>query len=70
MINSIINLSLRDRFMVLIAMTIIALTGFYAYKNAPLDAIPDLSDVQVIVFTEFPGQSSTCIIQSVSVIGL
>lgn len=57
MINSIINLSLRDRFMVLIAMTIIALTGFYAYKNAPLDAIPDLSDVQVIVFTEFPGQS-------------
>jgi len=57
MINSIINASLRDRFMVLIAATIIALAGLFAYKNAPLDAIPDLSDVQVIVFTKYAGQS-------------
>ena len=57
MINAIINASLRDRFMVLIATAIITLVGLFAYKNAPLDAIPDLSDVQVIIFTEFPGQS-------------
>jgi len=57
MINALISASLRDRFMVLIATAIIALTGIYAYKNAPLDAIPDLSDVQVIIFTEYPGQS-------------
>ncbi|NIO39380.1 MAG: CusA/CzcA family heavy metal efflux RND transporter [Burkholderiales bacterium] len=57
MINAIINASLRDRFMVLIATVIIAVFGFYSYFNAPLDAIPDLSDVQVIIFTEFPGQS-------------
>jgi len=57
MINSIINASLRDRFMVLIAAMIIALAGLFAYKNAPLDAIPDLSDVQVIVFTKYAGQS-------------
>ena len=57
MINAIINASLRDRFMVLIATVIIALVGLFAYKNAPLDAIPDLSDVQVIIFTEYPGQS-------------
>lgn len=57
MINAIINASLRDRFMVLIAAVIITLTGLYAYKNTPLDAIPDLSDVQVIIFTKFPGQS-------------
>ncbi len=57
MINAIINASLRDRFMVLIATVIIALVGLYAYKNMPLDAIPDLSDVQVIIFTEYPGQS-------------
>ena len=57
MINAIINASLRDRFMVLIAAAIIALVGLFAYKNAPLDAIPDLSDVQVIIFTEYPGQS-------------
>ena len=42
MINAIINASLRDRFMVLIATVIIALVGLFAYKSAPLDAIPDL----------------------------
>lgn len=57
MIESIINASLRERFMVIIATVIIALAGLFAYKNAPLDAIPDLSDVQVIIFTEYPGQS-------------
>ena len=57
MINAIINASLRDRFMVLIITVIIALAGLFAYKNTPLDAIPDLSDVQVIVFTKYPGQS-------------
>ena len=57
MINAIISASLRDRFMVLIATVIIAITGFYAYTTSPLDAIPDLSDVQVIIFTKFPGQS-------------
>jgi Cu(I)/Ag(I) efflux system membrane protein CusA/SilA len=57
MIKAIINASLRDRFMVLMATMIIALVGLYSYKNTPLDAIPDLSDVQVIIFTEFPGQS-------------
>lgn len=57
MINAIIRASLRDRFMIMIAMVIIAVVGVFAYKNAPLDAIPDLSDVQVIVFTKYPGQS-------------
>ncbi|MEH6468878.1 MAG: CusA/CzcA family heavy metal efflux RND transporter [Porticoccus sp.] len=57
MISAIISASLRDRFMILIATVIIALVGLFAYKNAPLDAIPDLSDVQVIVFTKYPGQS-------------
>ena len=57
MINAIISASLRDRFMILIATVIIALVGLFAYKNVPLDAIPDLSDVQVIVFTKYQGQS-------------
>ena len=57
MIGAIINASLRDRFMVLIATFIIGAIGIFAYKNVPLDAIPDLSDVQVIIFTEYPGQS-------------
>ncbi len=57
MINAIIDSSLKDRFMVLIATVIIATVGLWSYNNTPLDAIPDLSDVQVIVFTEFPGQA-------------
>jgi len=57
MINAIITASIRDRFMVILATLIIATAGFYAYKSTPLDAIPDLSDVQVIIFTEYPGQS-------------
>ncbi len=57
MIQAIINTSLREKFQVLIATFIILAAGVWAVKNTPLDAIPDLSDVQVIVFTEYPGQS-------------
>jgi len=57
MISAIINSSLKDRFMVLLAAVIIALAGLWSFKNMPLDAIPDLSDVQVIVFTDYSDQS-------------
>ena len=57
MINAIINGSLKDRFMVLIATVIIAMVGLWSYNNTALDAIPDLSDVQVIIFTKYPGQA-------------
>jgi copper/silver efflux system protein len=57
MIEAIINMSLNKKAMVLIASVMIFFAGLYALKNTPLDAIPDLSDVQVIVFTEYPGQA-------------
>ncbi len=57
MINAIINASLRDRFMVLAATVLLVGAGLLALKNTPLDAIPDLSDVQVIVFTKYEGQA-------------
>ncbi len=57
MIEKIINFSIRDRLLVLIATAIIIAAGVWTLKNTPLDAIPDLSDVQVIVFTKFPGQA-------------
>ena len=57
MIERIINASLKDRLMVLIAAGLIAAAGVWAYRTIPLDAIPDLSDVQVIVFTEYAGQA-------------
>jgi len=57
MIERIISASLRDKFLVLIATLLLVVAGVWAVKNTPLDAIPDLSDVQVIVFTEYPGQA-------------
>ncbi|WP_366515505.1 CusA/CzcA family heavy metal efflux RND transporter [Nitrosomonas sp.] len=56
-INAIINGSLNHRFIVLLAVIVLASAGIWSFKHMPLDAIPDLSDVQVIVFTEYPGQA-------------
>jgi len=57
MIIKIINASLKDKFQVMIATFLLLAVGLWAVKNTPLDAIPDLSDVQVIVFTEYAGQA-------------
>ncbi|VAX24135.1 Cobalt-zinc-cadmium resistance protein CzcA; Cation efflux system protein CusA [hydrothermal vent metagenome] len=57
MIAAIIEGSIRNRALVLIATLITFVAGLLALQRTPLDAIPDLSDVQVIVFTEFPGQA-------------
>ncbi|MCW9053163.1 MAG: efflux RND transporter permease subunit, partial [Motiliproteus sp.] len=57
MIDIFINGSLRNRFLIIIATLLLVVGGIWAVKKTPLDAIPDLSDVQVIVFTEFPGQA-------------
>ena len=57
MIAHIIRWSIHNRFMVLLLTFILTGWGLYAVKNTPLDAIPDLSDVQVIIKTPFPGQA-------------
>ena len=57
MIEQIISWSLRNRFMVILLTLILTGWGIYAVKNTPLDAIPDLSDVQVIIKTTYPGQA-------------
>ncbi len=57
MIARIILLSARNIFLVLFATTFLVAAGIYAVARMPLDAIPDLSDTQVIVYTEYPGQS-------------
>jgi copper/silver efflux system protein len=57
MINSIIVSMINNRIIVLIIAALLGIGGYWSYKSMPLDAIPDLSDVQVIVFTEFPGQA-------------
>ncbi len=57
MIRAIINTSMQNRFLVLLATAFVVTAGIWTLERIPLDAIPDLSDVQVIVFTEYPGQA-------------
>ena len=57
MIETIIRFSAKNRFLVFLVMTFATAWGLWAFSNITLDAIPDLSDVQVIVFTEWPGRS-------------
>lgn len=57
MLEKIISASIRQRVMVLVLTAIIALIGYQAMRMTPLDALPDLSDVQVIVKTSYPGQA-------------
>ncbi|MEO8753345.1 MAG: efflux RND transporter permease subunit, partial [Casimicrobiaceae bacterium] len=57
MIAHIIGWSLRNRFLVLLAAVAVTAWGAWAVSHAPLDALPDLSDVQVIIRTPFPGQA-------------
>ncbi|NNE05729.1 MAG: efflux RND transporter permease subunit [Xanthomonadales bacterium] len=57
MIERIIHWSLVNRFLVLLLSAVIAGWGIYALRQTPVDAIPDLSDVQVIIKTSYPGQA-------------
>ena len=57
MLAKIIDWSARNGALVLLATLFIMLGGIFAVVKTPLDALPDLSDVQVIVYTEFPGQA-------------
>ncbi len=57
MIAQLIHWSIVNRFLVLLATVIVATWGLWSLAKTPLDAIPDLSDVQVIVRTSFPGQA-------------
>ena len=57
MINRIIEFSMRNRWLILAVYAAIAVWGYWALLHTPIDAIPDLSDNQVIVFTDWPGRS-------------
>ena len=57
MIDWIIEHSVKNRFFVVIITVIVIVAGIWSMLNMPVDAIPDLSDVQVIVFTKYPGQA-------------
>ena len=57
MIAALIHWSIRNRFLVLLSAVILAAWGAWSVRHTPLDAIPDLSDTQVIIRTTYPGQA-------------
>ncbi len=64
--DKVILWSIKNRFLVLLASVLLTAWGLVAVKQTPLDAIPDLSDVQVIVRTPFPGQSPRVVEEQVT----
>ena len=57
MLNRVIEWSLKNRLIIVLATLFIIAGGWVAVRTIPLDALPDLSDAQVIVFTEYEGQA-------------
>ena len=57
MLERIIEASINNRLLVIIFTILVGLVGLYVMLRTPVDAIPDLSDVQVIIYTEYPGQA-------------
>jgi len=57
MIVKIIEYSAKNKFIIFLFVFSLSIWGYWALKNTPLDAIPDLSDTQVIIYTEWPGKS-------------
>jgi Cu(I)/Ag(I) efflux system membrane protein CusA/SilA len=57
MLTRVIDFSLRNKFIVFLATVTLLFGGIYAARHIPLDAIPDLSDTQVIIYTEWNGQA-------------
>ena len=66
MIAVIINWSLKNRVLVLLAALMLTAAGIWSVKQTPVDAIPDLSDVQVIIQTNYPGQAPSVVEQQVT----
>ena len=61
MLQRIIDFSLKNKFIVMLATVVLVFGGVYAVRNIPLDAIPDLSDTQVIIYTPWEGQAPNII---------
>lgn len=57
MLVRIIDFSLRNKFAVLVSAAALAIAGLFTLRELPVDAVPDLSDAQVIIYTEWPGQA-------------
>ena len=56
MIERIIEICLKNRFLVISAFILVILWGIFSIKDTPIDAIPDIGELQVIVFADWPGE--------------
>ena len=66
MISAIIRWSVGNRFLVLLATVLLVGVGLYSVSKTPIDALPDLSDVQVIIKTSYPGQAPQVVEEQVT----
>lgn len=66
MIQAIIRLSIANRFIILALAILLTVAGIWAVRSTPVDAIPDLSDVQVIIKTSYPGQAPQVVEDQIS----
>src|SRR5690242_11065371 len=66
MIARIIALSIKNKFLVLVLTAVLVIAGAWAALHSSLDAVPDLSDVQVIVVTNYSGQAPEVVDQQVT----
>jgi Cu(I)/Ag(I) efflux system membrane protein CusA/SilA len=64
--KKLIEWSIDNKFFVILITIALVITGVYSIKNIKIDAIPDLSDVQVIVYTEYPGQAAELVEQQLT----
>ena len=63
-LQRIIAASARNPFLTIFTVVALALWGYYCMRHIPLDAVPDLSDTQVILFTEWPGSLTSAMFGS------
>jgi Cu(I)/Ag(I) efflux system membrane protein CusA/SilA len=66
MLQKIIEWSVNNKFIVILTVIFAIIGGIYSIQTIPIDAIPDLSDVQVIIYTQYPGQSPEIVEQQVT----
>ncbi len=66
MLKQLIEWSAHNRLLVCLATLLVAVLGLYATLRTPVDALPDLSDVQVIVRTDYPGQAPQIVEEQVT----
>ncbi len=66
MLQKIIEWSVNNKFLVILTVLFAIIAGIYSIQTIPIDAIPDLSDVQVIIYTQYPGQSPEIVEQQIT----